>query len=71
MEKLDNYASEYDLEESQDFVTYPIAHDAQHETITKVGGLYGCDPTKVRNQYLDNWYLDYSANNTDYRKASF
>ncbi|CAI2198617.1 13790_t:CDS:1, partial [Funneliformis geosporum] len=71
MTKLDDYAAEYDLEESKEFLTYPLAHNAQHETITKLGGLCGCDPTKVRNQYLDNWYLDYSANNTDYRKASF
>ncbi|CAI2195877.1 6500_t:CDS:1, partial [Funneliformis geosporum] len=71
MAKLDDYASEYDLAESKEFLTYPLAHNAQHETITKLGGCCGCDPTKLRNQYLDNWYLDYSANNTDYRKASF
>ncbi|CAI2192154.1 7883_t:CDS:2, partial [Funneliformis geosporum] len=31
IDKLDTYAEEYDLEESQDFYAYPIIHDQQHE----------------------------------------
>jgi len=64
MEKLDDYAQEYDLEESKEFLTYPISHDEKHETVLKVGELCGCE-IRARNQYLDNWYLDYSANNSD------
>ena len=51
---LDTYATEYDLEESKDFVAYPIAHDTKHETLTKLGGWCPCDPHQARNQYLNN-----------------
>jgi hypothetical protein len=50
---LDTYAAEYDMEESQDFTAYPIAHDQKHETIKHLGGLCGCE-IRARNQYLDN-----------------
>jgi len=51
--KLDDYATEFDLEESQEFYAYPIAHDQKHQTIKHLGGLCGCEP-KARNQYLNN-----------------
>jgi len=54
IDKLDTYANEYDLEESKDFIAYPISHDAKHETITKLDGLCPCDPIQARNQYLNN-----------------
>jgi hypothetical protein len=50
---LDKYSKEFDMEESQDFYSYPIAHDQKHEIITKLGGLCGCE-TRARNQYLNN-----------------
>ena len=56
--KLDTYAQEYDLEESKDFNSYPIIHDQQHETTLKLGGLCGCE-IRARNQYLDNWNMNY------------
>jgi len=56
---LDTYASEYDLEESKDFLTYPVSHDQKHETTLKLGGLCPCDPQQARNQYLNNWALNY------------
>jgi hypothetical protein len=51
--KLDQYAAEYDLEESKDFLDYPITHDSSHQTIKNLGGLCGCE-TRARNQYLNN-----------------
>src|SRR5207244_6433030 len=53
IDKLDTYALEYDMEERQDFYSYPIIHNQKHETITKLGGLCGCE-TRARNQYLNN-----------------
>ena len=50
---LDTYATEFDMEESKEFLTYPILHNQKHETITKIGGLCGCE-IRARNQYLDN-----------------
>src|SRR5207248_1816288 len=50
---LDAYALEFDLEESKEFYFYPITHDQKHQTITKLGGLCGCE-IRARNQYLDN-----------------
>ena len=55
---LDTYAQEYDLEESQDFYTYPITHDTKHEITKQLGGLCGCE-IRARNQYLNNWTLNY------------
>ena len=37
MEKLDTYGQEHDMEESKDFLTYPISHDHKHETTLKLG----------------------------------
>jgi len=54
IDQLDTYAQEYDLEESKDFLTYPVSHDQKHETILKLGGLCSCDPQQSRNQYLNN-----------------
>jgi hypothetical protein len=54
IEKLDHYAIEFDMEESQDFISYPITHNFKHISLLKVVGHCPCDPTKVRNQYLDN-----------------
>jgi hypothetical protein len=51
--KLDQYATEYDLEESSDFNSYPIIHDQNHEITKKLTGLCGCE-IRARNQYLDN-----------------
>ena len=59
IDKLDTYATEYDLEESKDFVAYPIIHDVKHETMAKLDGTCPCDPVWVRNQYLNNWNLNY------------
>jgi hypothetical protein len=59
--KLDTYAAEYDMEESQEFISYPITHNFKHKTILKLGGACPCDPAKVRNQYLDNWNMNYSS----------
>ena len=56
---LDTYTQEYDLEESKDFLTYPPQHDHHHETILKLGGICSCDPHQARNQYLNNWALNY------------
>jgi hypothetical protein len=53
VDKLDTYAQKYDLEESKDFISYPIIHDVHHETTLKLGGSCGCE-TRARNQYLDN-----------------
>jgi hypothetical protein len=50
---LDTYAQEYDLAESQEFYTYPIIHDQQHQITQQLNGLCGCE-TRARNQYLDN-----------------
>lgn len=58
MDNLDTYALEYDLAESQDFNFYPIIHDQNHETIKKLDGLCGCE-IRSRNQYLDNWQMNY------------
>jgi hypothetical protein len=54
IDKLDNYAREFDLEESQDFYSYPITHDQKHEIITKINGACPCDSARARNQYLNN-----------------
>ncbi|CAG8595824.1 11079_t:CDS:2 [Ambispora leptoticha] len=50
---LDTYAQDYDLEESQDFYSYPITHDAKHEITKQLTGLCGCE-IRARNQYLNN-----------------
>jgi hypothetical protein len=54
IDKLDTYAQEYDLEESKDFLAYPITHDQKHQTIIHLGGICPCDPGRARNQYLNN-----------------
>ncbi|CAG8627164.1 6833_t:CDS:2 [Ambispora gerdemannii] len=51
--KLDDYATEFDMEESQDFYSYPVSHDHQHQTTQQLDGLCGCE-IRARNQYLDN-----------------
>ena len=61
---LDTYSQEFDLEESQDFNSYPIIHDQNHQTILKLGGLCGCE-IRARNQYLDNWNMNYFYPNSD------
>jgi hypothetical protein len=50
---LDTYATEYDLEESQEFYAYPVIHNRKHQTIQQQQGLCGCE-IRARNQYLDN-----------------
>jgi hypothetical protein len=55
---LDTYSQEFDLEESQDFNSYPVIHDQNHQTIKSLNGLCGCE-TRSRNQYLDNWNMNY------------
>jgi hypothetical protein len=50
---LDKYSEEFDMEESKDFLAYPIIHDHQHQTTLQLGGLCGCK-IRARNQYLDN-----------------
>jgi len=57
--QLDTYAIEYDLEESKDFTAYPITHDSKHQALTKLGDTCPCDPVWVRNQYLNNWQMNY------------
>jgi hypothetical protein len=51
--QLDTYAQEYDLEESQEFYTYPPKHDKKHEIIKQFQGRCGCEEL-ARNQYLNN-----------------
>jgi hypothetical protein len=58
IDKLDTYATEFDLEESQDFNSYPITHDQKHQITQKLNGLCGCE-IRARNQYLDNWNMNY------------
>lgn len=58
IDKLDTYAQEYDLEESQDFNSYPITHDQKHQITQQLEGLCGCE-IRARNQYLDNWNMNY------------
>jgi hypothetical protein len=54
MDKLDTYAQEFDLEESKDFLSYPITHDFKHKALIELGNSCPCDPFKTRNQYLNN-----------------
>jgi hypothetical protein len=54
IEKLGTYAKNYDMEEAQEFNSYPVSHDTHHETVLKLNGTCPCDPIKTRNQYLDN-----------------
>jgi hypothetical protein len=58
IDKLDTYAQEFDMAEKKNFLFYPITHDTKHETITKLGGLCGCE-IRARNQYLNNWQMNY------------
>jgi hypothetical protein len=58
IENLDTYASEYDMEESQEFYAYPVIHDAKHKITKQQQGLCGCE-MRARNQYLDNWTMNY------------
>jgi len=55
---LDTYATEFDLEESQDFYSYPVSHNQKHQTTQQLTGLCGCE-SRARNQYLDNWNMNY------------
>ena len=48
IDRLDDYAEEYDMEESKDFYFYPS--EAAREIWT---------PEQARNQYLDNWQMNY------------
>jgi len=48
IDRLDDYAEEYDMEESKDFYFYPS--EAAREIWT---------PEQARNQYLDNWRMNY------------
>lgn len=66
---LDTYATEYDMEESQNFHSYPITHDLKHKTILQLGGTCSCDPVKIRNQYLDNWAMNYYENSDQWRRT--
>jgi len=50
---LDTYSQAFDLEESQNFNSYPITHDQNHEITQALGDLCGCE-IRARNQYLDN-----------------
>ena len=59
IDKLDTYSQEYDLEESKDFNSYPITHDQKHEVLLKLNGTCPCDPIRTRNQYLNNWDMNY------------
>ncbi|CAG8630600.1 3661_t:CDS:2 [Funneliformis caledonium] len=58
IDKLDTYAQEFDLEESQDFNSYPITHNQKHQITQQLNGLCGCE-IRARNQYLDNWNMNY------------
>jgi len=68
IEKLDTYATEFDMEEAQDFVAYPIIHDQQHQITKQFQGLCGCE-TRARNQYLNNWVLNYPSD--QWRRTPF
>ena len=52
IDQLDDYAAEYDMEESKDFVFYPSEQARSKWT-----------PEQARNQYLANWWMDYCASN--------
>ena len=65
---LDTYSQEFDLEESQNFNSYPVIHDQNHEVIKSLNGLCGCE-IRARNQYLDNWHLDYANNSDTWRRT--
>ena len=66
IDNLDTYAQAYDMEESQDFNSYPLTHHLNHQTILKLGQVCPCDPVKTRNQYLDNWAMNYFYPNSDH-----
>jgi len=69
IDNLDTYTQEYDMEESQDFNSYPIIHDQKHKTTKQLNGLCGCE-IRARNQYLDNWAKNYFYPNSDiWRRA--
>ena len=70
IDKLDTYSKEYDMEESQNFYTYPISHDQHHKTILNLSGTCPCNPLQARNQYLNNWVLNYSNPDT-WRRTLF
>jgi len=65
---LDTYAKDYDMEESKDFLFYPLTHDAKHQIIQQTGGACPCDPARARNQYLNNWNMNYS-NSDQWRRT--
>ena len=52
IENLDEQANEYDMEESQDFYFYPSEEAREIWT-----------PIQARNQYLDNWWMNYCRDN--------
>ena len=56
MARLDEYADEYEMEESKDFYFYPS--EAAHEIWT---------PEQARNQHLDNWQMDYCRDTSFFR----
>ena len=58
---LDTYAQEFDMEEAQDFLSFPITHDQHHQVTQQLGGTCPCDPIQARNQYLNNWTLNYPS----------
>ena len=64
MANLDTYAQEYDLETDQDFYTYPQRHNQEHEALQQLGELCGCEE-QARNQYLNNWALNYFYPSSD------
>jgi len=51
--KLDDYSAQFDMEESQDFYSYPVSHDTKHQTTQQLNGFCGCE-IRARNQYLNN-----------------
>ena len=52
IDKLDDYAEEYEMEESKNFTFYPSKYARSTWT-----------PAQARNQYLDNWQWDYCRDN--------
>ena len=54
LEQLDAQASEWAVESSQDFYTWPPNHDPAHQTLRQFGLLCGCEIT-ARNTYLNYW----------------
>jgi len=53
LEYLDTLASQFAMESSTDFYTWPLHHNQAHQTLRSLGSLCGCEIT-ARSNYLNN-----------------